>query len=150
MIVRSLGTSRLVLAMSPVLRDKLGDVTTVAQLAQCPTLSMSDAAEDHWQLVGTNDEAQVVAHRPRLMCSNTDMLNSAAIRGIGIALLPEHVTRPSFVSGALVQVLPEWCSPVGTVQAAFPTKKGLLPAVRALIDYLALEVPRLSAGVAPV
>src|SRR3546814_4257858 len=56
MIVRSLGTSRLVLAMSPVLRDKLGDVTTVAQLAQCPTLSMSDAAEDHWQLVGTSED----------------------------------------------------------------------------------------------
>lgn len=146
MIVRPLGETRLVLAMSPRLRNDHGAITNLDQLLSCPTLSMSEAPdEDRWELVGPDGETEVVSHRPRLLCSSTDMLRSAAMQGVGVALLPEHVARPYLLSNALVQVLPDWCSPIGMVQIVFPTRKGLLPAVRALIDFLAEEVPRLSA-----
>jgi DNA-binding transcriptional LysR family regulator len=143
MIVRSLGVTRLVLAMSPGLREELGEITSVQQLASFPTLSMSEMLdEDHWHLVDVNDQEYVVAHQPRLLCRTTDILSSSAVDGLGVALIPEHVARPYFVSGSLVRGLPGWCSPVGTVQAAFPTKKGMLPAVRALVDFLAVQVPK--------
>jgi DNA-binding transcriptional LysR family regulator len=41
--------------------------------------------------------------------------------------------------GELIDVLPHWAPRSGIVQAAFPTRRGLLPAVRALIDFLAEE-----------
>jgi len=145
MVIRTLGTSRLVLAMSPKLQRSLGKLEAIEQLGDAPTLSMSDDVEDgrrQWQLVGPGHEMRLVAHRPRLLCSNTDMLNAAAVAGVGVALLPDHVTRPSFASGALVPVLPDWCSTVGTVQAAYPSKKSLFPATRALLAYLAREIPQ--------
>ncbi|MFX4086902.1 LysR family transcriptional regulator [Sphingobium yanoikuyae] len=143
LIVRPLGATRLVLAMSPRLRNEVAEIVRPDDLTQYPTLSMSESAEeDQWELVGPDGEMQIVAHQPRLLCRNTDMLSAAATDGLGVALLPEHVALPYLASGSLVRVLPEWCSPVGTVQAAFPTKKGMLPAVRALIDYLASEVPK--------
>jgi len=36
-----------------------------------------------------------------------------------------------------VPILPQWQPRHGIVHAVFPSRRGLLPAVRALIDYLA-------------
>jgi DNA-binding transcriptional LysR family regulator len=87
--------------------------------------------EDSWHLVGPGDEIRVIHHRPRLLCSNFDLLHAAALEGVGVALLPDHIARTSFASGELLHVLPEWGSAFGTIQAVLPTRKGLLPAVSA-------------------
>jgi len=143
LIVRQLARTNLVLAMSPALRDACGELLSIDQLSHAPTLSMSETSdEDVWPLVGPGDEKRMIRHRPRLLCSNFDLLHAAALDGVGIAFLPDHIARASFLSGTLLHVLPEWHSPFGTIQAVFPTRKGLLPAVRALIDYLAIEMPR--------
>lgn len=142
-IVRALGRSRLVLVMSPALKANCGEPLSIDHLREAPTLSMTETSdEDIWELVGPANETRTVRHRPRLLCSNFDLLHAAAVDGVGVALLPEHICRSSFVSGELLHVLPEWRSQFGTIQAVFATRKGLIPAVRALIDYLAIEVAR--------
>jgi DNA-binding transcriptional LysR family regulator len=85
---------------------------------------------------------RTIKHQPRLLCSNFDLLRAAAIDGVGVALLPEHICRPSFISGELVPVLPDWHTQFGTVHAVFASRKGLVPAVRVLIDHLAAEIPK--------
>jgi DNA-binding transcriptional LysR family regulator len=42
-------------------------------------------------------------------------------------------------SGALEIILPDWTLPNGILHAVFPTRRGLSPAIRSLIDFLALE-----------
>ncbi|MCK3787036.1 LysR family transcriptional regulator (plasmid) [Sinorhizobium meliloti] len=42
-------------------------------------------------------------------------------------------------SGQLVHVLPDWRPPAGIVHAVFPSRLGLLPSVRPLLDFLAAE-----------
>ena len=39
-------------------------------------------------------------------------------------------------SGELVRVLPDWKAPHGIFHAVYPSRRGLLPAVRVFIDYL--------------
>ena len=39
-------------------------------------------------------------------------------------------------TGELVRVLPEWKAPHGIFHAVYPSRRGLLPAVRVFIDYL--------------
>lgn len=142
LIVRTLGRSRMVLAVSPELLKRCTEPPTIDRLAM-PTLSMwEDDEEDSWQLIGPNGMVRTIRHSPRLMCSNFDMLHTAAVDGVGMALLPEHICAPSFSSGLLLPLLPEWHSPHGNVQAVFLTRKGLVPAIRALIDYLAIEIRR--------
>jgi DNA-binding transcriptional LysR family regulator len=47
------------------------------------------------------------------------------------------VSREPLASGQLVRVLPDWESREGIVHLVFTSKRGLLPGVRAVIDFLA-------------
>jgi DNA-binding transcriptional LysR family regulator len=40
-----------------------------------------------------------------------------------------------------VRALPAWSSPQGVLHVVFPSRRGLLPAVRAFIDFLAQRLP---------
>ncbi|MNG26924.1 LysR substrate binding domain protein [compost metagenome] len=53
--------------------------------------------------------------------------------------LPAVVAREDMAAGRLLNVLPQWAPRTGIVHAIFPSRRGLLPSVRALIDHLADE-----------
>ncbi len=63
-------------------------------------------------------------------------LRAAALVGIGVTQLPEVVVRDDIAQGRLVNVLPEWAPRAGIVHVVFPSRRGLLPSVRSLIDFL--------------
>ena len=62
--------------------------------------------------------------------------------GFGITLLPETVCADAVRNGELEVVLPEWSLPQGICHAVFASRRGLLPAVRVFIDFLAEHLPR--------
>ncbi len=64
-------------------------------------------------------------------------LRDAALTGVGIVQLPTMLTRTLIADGQLQQVLPGWAPREELVHAVFATRRGLLPSVRALIDFLA-------------
>jgi DNA-binding transcriptional LysR family regulator len=66
----------------------------------------------------------------------------AAIHGLGVAILPDHVCLHALETGRLVRVLPAWRGLRGIVHLVFTTRRGLPPSVRALIDHLAANFPR--------
>jgi len=94
-----------------------------------------------WELVGAHGESVRAEHTPRVLCHDFIVLRAAALAGLGIAQLPESVVREDLQSGALARVLPEWKTPEGIVHAVFPSRRGLLPAVRVFIDFLAERLP---------
>jgi DNA-binding transcriptional LysR family regulator len=55
-------------------------------------------------------------------------------------LLPEHFCQEQLHDGRLVRLLPQWSKQSGLVHLVFTTKRGLTPAVRALIDHLAIGI----------
>jgi DNA-binding transcriptional LysR family regulator len=58
-----------------------------------------------------------------------------------VALLPESVCAPAISSGELEVVLPDWSVPGGTMHFVYPSRRGMLPGVRALVDFLAERLP---------
>jgi DNA-binding transcriptional LysR family regulator len=80
-------------------------------------------------------------HAPRVVCHDFIVLRAAALAGLGIGRLPESAVREDLKSGALKRVLPDWNTPQGIVHIVFPSRRGLLPAVRAFIDFLAERLP---------
>jgi DNA-binding transcriptional LysR family regulator len=52
------------------------------------------------------------------------------------------VVDQALASKALIDLLPDWLPAPGTVQAVFPTRRGLVPSVRSFIDALAVEFAR--------
>jgi len=137
--MRSLGSSTRILVASPPLAR---DVRTPDDLAKVPMLATNDSdIETEWGLETAG--GREIAHRQeaRLGCADMAAVREAAIAGLGVALLPWHVCLKALESGQLVRVLPEWRGQKGIVHLVFTTRRGLPPAVRALIDHLAARFP---------
>ena len=70
------------------------------------------------------------------MTDSFDGLREAAVAGVGVTYLPHFVVQQHIESRHLEHVLPEFGLPEGLVHVVFPTRRGMVPAVRALIDAL--------------
>jgi DNA-binding transcriptional LysR family regulator len=137
--MRSLGHSTRILVASPQLAGRLGDI---ADLATLPVLSTNDAGEVvEWHLETDDGRSHLVRCEPRLGCGDMTAVREAAIEGLGLALLPDHVCSEALTAGRLVHVMPAWRGRRGIVHLVFTTRRGLPPAVRALIDHLASGFP---------
>ena len=141
LVVRRLGETMDVLVASPELLSSQGVPSSPSDLASWPTLAMPGAG-DHlvWSLKRAGDASETRID-PRLVSDDMYALRRAALEGVGIALLPQLICDEELRQGRLQRVLPEWgCTP-SEIQATFPTRRGMLPAVRALIDFLAEHPP---------
>lgn len=141
LVVRQLGTTHDVPVASPSLFAARGDPEGVQALADWPTLSLPAEGERHVWLLRRGTETAELAHEPRLVTDDMFALKHAAVEGMGVALLPEIMCRDELNDGSLKRVLPEWGCTESEIQAVFPTRRGMLPAVRALVDFLALHRP---------
>ncbi|PLC40026.1 LysR family transcriptional regulator, partial [Ralstonia pickettii] len=96
---------------------------------------------DHvWQLVGPDGQEAQVRHHPRYITDDMTALRQAALRGVGVVQLPCMVVEDDLRSGALIDMLSGWAPKGGIIHAVFPSRRGLLPGVRLLIDYLATHI----------
>jgi DNA-binding transcriptional LysR family regulator len=138
--MRSLGVSTRILVASPQIASQVGSID---QLTALPALATNDAADDlEWHLESQDGRKQVLRVQPRMGCEDMTTVRDAAIDGLGIAILPDHVCLDAIETGRLVRVLPAWHGVQGIVHLVFTTRRGLPPAVRALIDHLAAGFPR--------
>jgi DNA-binding transcriptional LysR family regulator len=64
-------------------------------------------------------------------------LRAAAVAGVGVAQLPSMMVREQIERGELVRVIPGWAPQREIIHVVFASRRGLLPAVRALVDFLA-------------
>ncbi len=139
--VRIVSRSASLLTASPEFLGGMGSPGTPQQIPSFPTLSHTDRPGlDRWSLVNAADEEIEVTHEPKLSASTFPILRAAAIDGLGIANLPEYVCRDALAAGRLVRVLPEWSARQGIMHLVFTSRRGLLPGVRAVIDFLAEEL----------
>lgn len=119
-----------------------GPLSTPSQLAEHATLDhAADLEHRAWELVGPQGESVRTALMPRMVCRDFVLLHAAVRAGLGIARLPASVVREDLQSGALARVLPEWNTPQGILHVVFPSRRGMLPALRAFIDFLAQHLP---------
>lgn len=143
LVLRRLGEVQELLVASPSYLDRAGRPQQPEDLAAHATLNMSeDPNRQQWELHGPDDESRrVTLPRPRLMGFDFRLLHATAKAGQGIALLPELVCADSVRSGELEVVLPNWRVPLGHCHLVYPSRRGVLPAVRALIDFIVERLP---------
>ncbi|AYO82515.1 LysR substrate-binding domain-containing protein [Methylobacterium brachiatum] len=140
--LRVLGNSRWILVASPQTASQLD--ADIADLASFETLGTNDeAGEVTWTLERDDGAVHVLRHEPRMTCADYAVLCDAAADGLGVAFLPDHACAAHVASGKLVRIFRDWRSKDGIVHLVFTTRRGLPPAVRALIDHVAKEFPEL-------
>ncbi len=137
LVMKVLGESHQRLVARPsLLEDRT--VRTPQELVGLPSMDLAPANREHrWALIGPGDERIEVPHQPRFVTSDLDALHRAAVEGVGVVQLPEIMVRHSLHEGRLVELLPGFRPPSGLIHAVFPSRRGLLPSVRGLVDLLA-------------
>ena len=127
-----------IVASPDLLRDRV--IASPADLAGIPSFDFGPAGAEHrWHLTHRDGSTAEVLHRPRLITDDMALLREAALAGAGAVRLPTLTVWNDLQSGRLVTVLPEWRPSNEIVHAVFPSRRGLLPSVRALLDFLADE-----------
>ncbi|MDF3932347.1 LysR substrate-binding domain-containing protein [Pseudomonas citronellolis] len=119
------------------------NLSTPEDLAGLPVLGAAgNDRKVRFSLQGPGGERREVALEPRLAAEDFNLRKTVALAGLGITVLPLYYCIDELASGRLVRVLPDWQEPEAFLQAVYPHRRGLLPAVRALIDYLAESFAR--------
>jgi len=127
-----------VLVASPQLIAQYGEPRTLDDVARMPTLSMASADErSTWHFHHANGETAVLTHAPRLSTDDLFTLRRAALEATGAVLVPLPLVADDLERGTLVRLLPSLNAPAGIIHAIFPSRRGMIPAVRALLDFLA-------------
>jgi DNA-binding transcriptional LysR family regulator len=138
LIARRLAPIRMVLAAAPAYVARHGQPSAPKDLARHACLLYTYAATaDEWRLTGPDGRDEVVRVSGRLLANNGDMLRTAAVDGLGIALLPSFIAGEHVRSGALVRLLPGYAAPEGALYAVYPPGRHLSAKLRSFIDFLA-------------
>ena len=144
LVMRNFGQIQELLVASPSYLRKMGRPASPDDLAEHVTLSMhEDEVRQRWELHGPDDEVRRIDLKPRVAGFDFPMLMSLATQGVGITMLPETICADAVRKGELEVVLPEWRLPQGIFHAVFASRRGMLPAVRVFIDFLAEKLPEL-------
>ncbi len=145
LIMKVLGDSTQRLVASPDLVKTIPGRITLADISGLPSLDLGPIHREHvWNLTGPDGATARVPHQPRLVTDDIAQLRFAALHSIGIVQLPTMVIGADITAGDLIDVLPDWAPRSGIVHAVFPSRRGLLPSVRSLIDHLADEYARIA------
>lgn len=125
------------LLASPALIETYGWPVKPSDLSGWPSLGLGEPQQNFtWSLFGPNDTTATLGHQPRYVTTDMIALRNAAIKGIGVVQLPSLMVPEQLKNGSLVHVLPEWRARREIIHALYPSRRCLLPSVRALIDYL--------------
>lgn len=131
----------------PIHREAIGLVAAPAYLAAAGIPPMPEGLAGHdglltkpsaptWQLTADGRRVEV-APRARFFADESVALLEAAKAGLGITALPRSISAAAVADGSVVPVLPDWQAGEVTTTVLTTHRRGQLPAVRAVVDFLA-------------
>ncbi|MCD0503627.1 LysR substrate-binding domain-containing protein [Bordetella petrii] len=111
---------------------------------------LSGAAAGTWRLTSTGQPAETVSVTPqaRATANESSVLLSLAAAEVGIACLPASMCRQAMAARQLVRVLDEWVAGYVATTLVMPHRRGQLPGVRAVVDFLVEKIGEAEQGAA--
>jgi DNA-binding transcriptional LysR family regulator len=138
LVARTLGESRTWLVASPGLLETHGRPARPADLSRYASLAKSRSDSSYvWRLTGAGGGTADITYHPLLDSDDWLMLKQAALAGLGIVALPDEMCSKEIAAGRLEILLPEWKLPGASLHIVYTSRRGLIPAVRAFIDFAA-------------
>jgi DNA-binding transcriptional LysR family regulator len=136
--VKQIGGSKRILVAAPKLFEGEKPPGAPADLARFPILHQQEQqGPTDWTLTNGSGDKETVHFTPKLATGDFGILLDTARDGGGIALLPAANCGPELASGELVRVLPQWGVADGILHIVFTSRRGMRPAVRAVVDFAA-------------
>ncbi|AOI90867.1 LysR family transcriptional regulator [Burkholderia pseudomultivorans] len=148
-VARPLAPYRLVLCASPAYVDEHGAPTTPHALGQhqCLTYAYPPRSEWHtaqsrWVLEGPDGPLHISVEG-RLKIDSAEALRRAALRGLGIAMLPSMLIREDIRAGRLVEIMPDFAAPERSMSLLYLQERQKSPKLRSFTEFV---VDRFGAG----
>ena len=135
LIARTIQRDKVIAVASPEYLAKYGTPRSVKDLRKhrCVTgFARGELPQGTWR-IGRSE----VHVESAFSSNNIRLLREAAIRGVGITLLPSFLVSDLLKTGALVQVLPGVVETASQLAVVYPEREYLPRHVRAFIDVLA-------------
>ncbi|MBZ2188262.1 LysR family transcriptional regulator [Alcanivorax sp. JB21] len=137
LVTRVLSDRGRCLVASPALVSQYGPLVSPDELDRWPTLGWGVPQQEHvWVLHGPGGARVEVPLRPRLVTTDMMALCRAAEAGLGLIHLPILIVQEQLQRGSLLRVMPDWMPQRDIIHAVYPSRRGLLPSVRAFLDQL--------------
>jgi len=138
LIGRKLGEVTLAAMASPSYLARRGAPATPAALRKHEILGLSAVTHRHRVDFKSSPARRArVDLQARFFANSFEVLRELAVRGLGIALLPQIITAPQVARGELSRVLPRWWVAGAVLHVVYPRRR-LLPA-KTRIFVAALE-----------
>ncbi|MDR0181878.1 LysR substrate-binding domain-containing protein [Lysobacter arvi] len=135
LVQRPLAVEPIVLVASPDYLARSAALRTPADLADHDGLPTGPTTTT-WSLFDADGQRTQATPRVAMIANESVVLVAAATAGLGIACLPEGVCRDAIARGELLRVLPDWNAGTVTTTLLMPHRRGLLPGVRATVEFL--------------
>jgi len=137
LIAKKLGSISRGLYASPAYLAKNGKPEQVKQLADHQLLIMNSTNNDiKLKLLSEQGESFTLDCQPRLLVDDFVMLKQAIVDGLGIAVLPDYMSRKEIDSAELINILPSWSMAAVDVYALYPKHRAKIPKVKAFLDFV--------------
>lgn len=136
------------LVCSPAYLAKIGPIDRLGDLEKADLLfySPNDEGDTELRMLDEWGVVHALSMTVRMQSDNLGVLRQAARNDLGLCGLPGYLCADDLASGQLVSVLPGWRPMAGHLVVLFPSRRGLPPAARALVDFLKTELPLLLAS----
>ncbi|MCC8405838.1 LysR family transcriptional regulator [Paraburkholderia sp. MMS20-SJTN17] len=142
LVARRLRPYRLVLCASGAYLKTRGAPSSPDALRshQCLTYAFPPrsewyAAQPEWILQGPQGRVSVPVDG-RLKIDNADALRRAALRGLGIVMLPEILVAHDLRAKRLIEVLPEFVAPARPLNLLYLRERQMSPKLRSFIEFM--------------
>ncbi|GAA4337763.1 hypothetical protein GCM10023144_33940 [Pigmentiphaga soli] len=135
LIARPLGTCRSVLCASPSYLGTNGHPCTPEELARHNCLTHVHQGKAVWTFE-QRGEALNVHVSGNLSANESAPLQSAAVQGIGIAILPLFSAAPVIEAGRLIPLLPHYKPQDMGIYAVYTSREHLSATLRTMVDFL--------------
>lgn len=136
LIARKIAPMPRVICASPEYLEKRGTPSHPQDLRDHVSLTYGFLLTgNQWKLTGADGEHWI---QPAwsLCVNNAEVLRDVAVKGRGVALIPEFIAREALAEGRLKAILKDFWAPPLTLYAIYPPTRHLSIKVRLFIDFL--------------
>jgi len=135
LLQRKLATHPFFLVASPDFIEAHGVPQQPEEIAEYPavTAGLNDTI---WRMVSSDGAEVSITAKPVIAADEPMVMMKAALAGLGLTFLPTSVCHGALAEGRLVRLLPDWTAGSITTTILMPHRRGQLPAVRAVVDFL--------------
>jgi DNA-binding transcriptional LysR family regulator len=140
LIARKLSKFELAICASPDYIAKMGMPESPEDLLHHQCLGFTNwQNQGGWKLI-QKQLATKARQLPRFKSDSAQALLTAAVKGIGIIMMPKELVRADIEGGRLVELMKEHVPPPRPIYAVYPGEKQLAPKLTSFVEFLLMRL----------